>query len=154
MTTTLTAGQAKEIIDEAIANYDGSVGENTAETIATIVNSDLQLRDYVLGLPNEYDTTRCAMFVSSLAGQVKKHSRYALLTIGAFFEYELGEIETAKQLVEVSREINPDYNLTNLIKRVMQAGWSPELLVEMRKDLHPKVVKTITENADGKLGTI
>jgi len=144
----LTWGQARQVIDEVIANYDGSVGKRQAEVITYAINHELQLRDYVMGLTLNYDLDTCLSMVFSIAGQVDEAERYALLTIASSWEYELGDTQAALSLHSIVKEVSPAYSLNNLIKRVIDAGWSSNTFTSMRNDCHPKVVEVIDERFD------
>ena len=148
MTNNLTLGEARQIIDEAITNYTDSVPQKTAETIAYAVNHDIQLRDYIMGLPNIHGLEKVHDFVMVLTAGVPEKERYSLYTITALFNYELGLIDMSRELSNKVADINPDYNLNNLLKRIFQANWPGSAMGEMRKSLHDTVTKTLTDYAD------
>ena len=76
MTTNLTLGEARQIIDEAITNYTDFVPQKTAETIAYAINHDIQLRDYIMGLPNIHGLEKVHDFVMVLTAGVPEKERY------------------------------------------------------------------------------
>jgi len=148
MTTTLTLGEARQIIDEAITNYTDFVPQKTAETIAYAINRDIQLRDYIMGLPNIHGLAKVHDFVMVLTAGIPEEERYSLYTITALFNYELGLIDMSRELSDKVTELNPDYNLNNLLKRIFKAEWPGSAMGEMRKSLHDTVTKTLTDYAD------
>jgi len=145
---TITVGQAKDIIDNAINSYDGSIGEADSEKITYAINNEIQLRDYIMGLPTKYPLEKVTEFVTSILFNTKQELRYSLLTIKSIFEYELGDLDYSQCLIEVASEIKPDYNLTNLVKRVISAGWPADTFKVMREELHPQVETKLAEFAD------
>jgi len=148
MTNNLTLGEARQIIDEAITNYTDSVPQKTAETIAYAVNHDLQLRDYIMGLPNIHGLAKVHDFVMVLTAGVPEEERYSLYTITALFNYELGLIDMSRELSNKVADINPNYNLNKLLKRIFQANWEPSMMSQMRNELHKVVTQTLIDYAD------
>jgi len=148
MTTNLTLGEARQIIDEAITNYTDFVPQKTAETIAYAINHDIQLRDYIMGLPNIHGLEKVHDFVMVLTAGVPEEERYSLYTITALFNYELGLIDMSRELSNKVADINPNYNLNKLLKRIFKANWEPSMMSQMRKELHDTVTKTLTDYAD------
>ena len=148
MTTNLTLGEARQIIDEAITNYTDSVPQKTAETIAYAVNHDLQLRDYIMGLPNIHGLAKVHDFVMVLTAGVPEEERYSLYTITALFNYELGLIDMSRELSNKVADINPNYNLNKLLKRIFKANWEPSMMSQMRNELHKVVTQTLIDYAD------
>ena len=148
MTTTLTLGEARQIIDEAITNYTDFVPQKTAETIAYAINHDIQLRDYIMGLPNIHGLEKVHDFVMVLTAGVPEKERYSLYTITALFNYELGLIDMSRELSDKVEYLNPNYNLNKLLKRIFKANWEPSMMSQMRKELHDTVTKTLTDYAD------
>jgi len=147
MTTTLTLGEARQIIDEAITNYTDFVPQKTAETIAYAINRDIQLRDYIMGLPNIHGLAKVHDFVMVLTAGVPEEERYSLYTITALFNYELGLIDMSRELSDKVEYLNPNYNLNKLLKRIFKANWEPSMMSQMRKELHDTVTKTLTDYA-------
>jgi len=147
MTTNLTLGEARQIIDEAITNYTDFVPQKTAETIAYAINRDIQLRDYIMGLPNIHGLAKVHDFVMVLTAGVPEEERYSLYTITALFNYELGLIDMSRELSDKVEYLNPNYNLNKLLKRIFKANWEPSMMSQMRKELHDTVTKTLTDYA-------
>ena len=148
MTTNLTLGEARQIIDEAITNYTDFVPQKTAETIAYAINHDLQLRDYVMGLPNIHGLAKVHDFVMVLTAGVPEEERYSLYTITALFNYELGLIDMSRELSDKVEYLNPNYNLNKLLKRIFKANWEPSMMSQMRNELHKVVTQTLIDYAD------
>jgi len=148
MTTNLTIGEARQIIDEAITNYTDFVPQKTAETIAYAINHDIQLRDYIMGLPNIHGLAKVHDFVMVLTAGIPEEERYSLYTITALFNYELGLIDMSRELSNKVADINPNYNLNKLLKRIFWANWEPGMMSQMRNELHKTVTQTLVDCAD------
>jgi len=156
MTTTLTRGEALDTVNFAIEQFinDLHIKSGEIETITYAVNNDLQIRDYFLGLPTDFDIATCIDFVGYLASRTNDSECYAYNTIYAMYEIEQGNTELAKSLLEISEQFNAEYNLTKLAKRIISAGWNGSMLKEMREDLHPKVVATIQDEPNYEIGEL
>jgi hypothetical protein len=148
MNATLTRGQALDTVDFAIEQFTKAIEieDGMLEVITYAVNNDLQIRDYFLGLPAQYDMQTCVDFVNYLSRLTHAENCYAYDTISAMYHLELGNAWLAEKLLTVAEIANPDYNLTKLAKRVLSAGWPGSALTTMREELHTKVVAGIQEN--------
>jgi hypothetical protein len=146
--TTLTRGEALDTINFAIEQFinEIEIEDGMLEVITYAVNNDLQIRDYFLGLPAEFDMQVCIDFVNYLSRLTDILDCYAYDTISAMYHIELGNTELAKKLLAVAEIANSDYNLTKLAKRVISAEWSGEMLTKMREELHDSVVAIISDS--------
>jgi hypothetical protein len=147
MNTTITRGEAMDTIDFAIEQFinDMHVKQGTIDLITYAVNNDLQIRDYFLGLPYEFNLPTCVDFVGYLASKTNDSECYAYDTISAMYHIEQGNVELAESLLEIAEKNSPDYNLMKLAKRIISAGWDGKTLEKMREDLHLTVIETIKE---------
>jgi len=154
MTTTLTRGEALDTVNFAIEQFinDLHIKSGEIETITYAVNNDLQIRDYFLGLPTDFDIATCIDFVGYLASRTNDSESYAYHTILAMYYLEQDRPELATHMLQVSEFFNRDYNLTKLAKRVISAGWNGSELKDMREGLHSGVVNIIKNSADYKIG--
>ena len=148
--TTITYGQAIDAIDASFHNVTNGIdlNDSTVEAITLAVNNDLQIRDYLIGLPVSYDIKDCVNFLDYLARMAGDNNRYAFDTVNAMYQYELENMEACKRLIASAREVNPYYSLTKLVYRVLQAGWPANSFATMRSELAPKVAEHIAENID------
>jgi hypothetical protein len=148
MNTTLTRGEALHTVDFAIEQFinEIEIEDNMLEVITYAVNNDLQIRDYFLGLPAQFDMQVCVDFVNYLSRLTNAENCYAYDTISAMYHLELGNATLAEKLLTVAEIANPDYNLTKLAKRVLSAGWPGSAFTAMREELHTKVVAGIQED--------
>ena len=114
--TTLTLGQAKELIDNSFELWsnDFYVPEADIENIAFGINNDLQLRDYLVGYPNEHAMQNCLEFVNYLDSQLNAEDTYATKSVLALYEYEIGNKDKAGELANLASNANPTYSMPKL----------------------------------------
>ena len=150
MNTTLTRGEALHTVDFAIEQFinEIEIEDGMLEVITYAVNNDLQIRDYFLGLPAQFDMQVCVDFVNYLSRLTNAENCYAYDTISAMYHIEKGNNELALTLLDGAEIANPNYNLIKLAKRVIAAEWPGSSLKTMREDLHSKVVAIIEEDSD------
>ena len=151
---TITYANAVELIDQAIKDFSNGLGlgDSTIAEITFAVNNDLQMRDYIIGLPNTYGLNISAGFINELSEKVTPSERFAYDTVNAMYHYELKNIEACKTLLDSAELSNPDYNLLNLIKRVVSAEWPASTFTSMRTELASTVAEIIADNSDFVIG--
>ena len=156
MTTTITYGEAIDTIDNAISDFANGLelGDSTVADITFAVNNDLQMRDYLIGLPNTHGLNISAGFVNELSEKVTPSERFAYDTVNAMYHYELKNMEAVQLLVQSAEDSNPNYNLLKLIKRVISAEWPSSTFTKMRNDLASTVAKYIADNSDFVIGDV
>ncbi len=118
-------------------------GDNVDEaTTAQILFylTDIQVRDYAMGLLDKYDNVLSAL--NYLLDQAPTDTAFinAPASLLAVYLYERGD--SASAAITLSNA-QPFYNLSALLRRVMTAGWQPSEFGKMRAVLHPKVVAGI-----------
>ena len=145
----ITMGQGLSIIRDTFTTYldRGTLTREQADLIGEIVVSDLQLRDYLLGLAEEQDLDLVGAFLECLLSDVNPDYAHALLTILACYYIEDGAREQAWLALEEAEKLNGSYSLTQLIKRVYLSNGLINF-AEMRKELHVQVLATITADSD------
>lgn len=104
--------------------------------------TDIQVRDYALGLLGMYDAKHTLDALNFLLDQAPTDTGFinAPACLLATFLYEHGD--SASAAVTLSN-VSGYYPLALLLSRVMKAGWLPSSFAAMRKDLHPKVTEGI-----------
>ena len=147
----LTVSQARVIIDEAVANFDGNLSDETISKIVFAMNENLQIRDYTIGLPINYGVEHMVQFFTYISDRIPSDEAYAVNTVLAMFEYELGETDIASHLIQ-SVNGTRVYSLALLATRVINAGWPSDSFVAMRNELSPKVIANIEELGDEVVG--
>lgn len=148
MDTTTTRKEGYELIRQAVSEFmDGrEVSDNTLTAIALAVGDDLQLRDYLLGLPLEQSLEVAGGFIEMILSREVLTNEQAvpfLVVLSAFY-YEAGDNDRAHLALMEAEKINADYALLTLLKRVFSSGsMTPASFATMRDELHPKVLKEI-----------
>lgn len=146
MTHTITMGEAVQLINDSILNFEDGLSSETISKLIYSINNEIQVRDYLLGLPSTFDIDTCKAFLSYLASSIDGAERYSLETVLSAYYYESEDMDMAMVLLATALDTKSDYSLANLIKRVMSANWPASAFSQMRGELHPKVVAFITEN--------
>ena len=151
---TITYANAIELIDQAIKDFANGLelADSTVAEITFAVNNDLQMRDYLIGLPINHGLGISAGFINELSEKVTPSERFAYDTVNAMYHYELKNIEACKTLLDSAELSNPDYNLLNLIKRVVSAEWPSSTFTSMRTELSSTVAEYIADNSDFVIG--
>ena len=144
-TKVITAKEGMTLIRDTYKAYLDGVEPTTetAETIAFLVRNDIQLRDFMLGMPSEYhnDITTYGAFLELTINAVNDINKaYPLLTILSMFYFTAGESDLAKVAVNDVLETNGDYSLAKLLNRVFLSNAPVEMFSGMVGELHPKVV--------------
>ena len=126
--------------------FASDADEQSDEVLANVLYylTDIQVRDYALGLLNPADPTPFISGLNRLIEVAPTDTAYmnAPAALLAVMQYELDD--TASAFVTLSN-VQDGYPLGTLLFRVFTAGWTPAGFAEMRKELHPKVVAGIFE---------
>lgn len=151
-TSAPTIGRVRTLIDltASMVKIDGEEMTLDAADFADIVagvNANLQIRDYLMGLPMTYTLGESIaivqFFIDNLDADDVKAIPFA--TIKGAFYYEIGSPELAELFN--SRGLQAGYPLANLLARVYSAGWPAENFATMRDELHAKVLENLDEIA-------
>jgi hypothetical protein len=151
----ITVKQASQAINQLATNFMES-NEIDADLLSiltkAITNKNyLQLRDYMLGMPSDFGVQFMINFAEAIVEKTETENSYAIKTILSAYYFENLESGKAKKLVDEVLETQPNYALAKLLSRVFGSGWSAESFVEMRNELHPKVIVAIKEQAEVEL---
>jgi hypothetical protein len=150
--TAPTIGRVKDLIDltASMIKIDGqemTLDEADFRDIVAGVDANLQLRDYLLGLPTTYTLEESisvlTYFLNNLADD--DQGVIAFKTVQGAFYYEAGKPELA--CLFNSYGLEKGYSLAKLLDRVYSMGWPAENFASMRNELHVKVVQTLEEIA-------
>ena len=144
----VTVGEAVALINNSILDFEDGLPTETINKIVYSINNEIQVRDYLLGLPNTFPIQTCKAFLSYLATSVDGAERYSLDTVNSAYYFETGNTEISVILLATALDTKSDYSLANLMKRVIEAGWSPNSFAKMRNELHAKVVEGLEEMQD------
>ena len=136
-------------VDHFFKEYEQGTYEPTEETTAKLLHylTDIQVRDYAMGILDVYDTKHTLDALNFLLDQAPTDTAFinAPACLLATFLYERGD--SASAAVTLSN-VSGYYSLALLLSRVMQAGWPPASFSVMRTQIHPKVVKGIFGEED------
>lgn len=159
MTTTainldqLTTQECKDAIDRIFSSSITSNGEwlINKEDIQIAhygVMNNIQLRDYLMGAPLEYNLDHCVTALAKIVNVC--HSldldSYPFNTVSASFYYEAGN--KAQAILLISEALKHDYSLAKLLSRGFTLGYPANIFAKMRVELHSKVVKNLADDAD------
>ena len=127
------------LVEQYLTTYPNSTltDDETAALIFAL-NTDLQVRDYAMGINRATDNHYQAWLTLTNRAPVKYKSAQACLA--SQVRYEQGITPEAIMLLTNS---DSEYPLANLLRRVYAAGWEPKSFASMRAELHPKVVEGI-----------
>ena len=134
-----------EDIRKAIdALADGVVpsAQHIAE-VAIATNNNLQIRDFIMGVQLEKDIDYVGKYLELLGNVITKQTAIPLATIFCGYLYQIEEKDYAVKFLDEILEMNPEYPLANLLRRVFAAEWPAGEFRKMAEQLHSKVVDTI-----------
>lgn len=124
-----------------LVNGNDVEGKNSTLVVGSLV--DLQVRDYAVGITNSANRNKLIELWEGLAKSAPVGTIAPLATLAGITRYEIGDNLGANEWLDVADKDQEGYALAQLIRRVMSAGWTVDQFEVMRKQLHPKVVKTI-----------
>jgi hypothetical protein len=131
-------------VDLFFKEYEKDTYEPSDELTAKLLHylTDIQVRDYALGLIGMYDAKHTLDALNFLLDQAPTDTAFinAPACLLAAFLFERGD--SASAVVTLSNA-QQHYSLGMLLRRVMQAGWPASSLATMRESLHPKVTAGI-----------
>ncbi len=120
-------------IDSGAAPDDDHIAEVTAA-----MNKDIQLRDFVLGLPSERPIAAVNTYLAYFMDVVPGEFIAPVASVLAANLYSI-EDESAREVLSQALENNPTYSLANLLRRVFNSNWPADAFKAMTEELHPKV---------------
>lgn len=124
--------------------FSSDADQQSDEVVVNVLYylTDIQVRDYTLGILNPADPTPFISGLNRLIEAAPTDTEYmnAPASLLAVMHYELGDTPAA--FTTLSNAQN-GYSLAMLLYRVFTAGWTPEGFAAMRSELHPKVVEGI-----------
>jgi len=144
----ITVGEAVQLLNNSILNFEDGLPTETISKLIYSINNEIQIRDYVLGMPKTFSIETCRSFLSYVGASIDESESYSIFTILSAYFYELEENELATLSLVTALQIKPDYQLALLIKRVIEAGWPSNTISEMRDNLHDKVIEQLEEMSE------
>lgn len=132
--------QRKRLTDAIYFQIDSGFApdfDHIAEVTAGL-NKDIQLRDFVLGLPSERPIAAVNAYLACFMDTVPGEFIAPVASILAANLYSI-EDTTAQSVLSQALENNPRYSLAQLLNRVFNSGWPAAAFTAMTYELHPKV---------------
>jgi hypothetical protein len=136
--TTITRREACELVRESIGKEQ--LVDEDVKRIIYAVNNDIQVRDFLMGIPMHYSMVECATLLKSIVAVADPQEAVPFAAILAAYAYEMDDHKTANDSLLFAVSVNPSYSLTLLLMRVIASGWPKEAFKKMREDLHLKVM--------------
>ena len=133
--------QRKRLTDAIYAQIDSNTApdsDHIAE-IAAGMQKDIQLRDFVLGLPSERKIEDVNTYLAYFVDSVPSEFIAPVGSVLAANLYSLEQTDSAKELLSKVQQADPKYSLANLLHRVFNSGWPAGAFTAMTHELHPKV---------------
>ena len=121
-------------VDLGTAPDDDHIAE-----VAAAMQKDIQLRDFMLGLPSEREFVAVNKYLTYLYDTVPTKFITPIASVLAANLYALEEVDSAKEMLHNAIVHNPSYSLANLLNRVFTSGWPSGAFVAMTHELHPRV---------------
>ncbi len=140
MTIDITRKQACELIRSYVGKEE-TITDEDFRKITFAVNNDLQVRDFVLGLPAYYDMQQVIDFLCYMAAKTDIGEDIPFITLGGAFAYEVGAVEEFYKHLGYVAVHGPDYPLGKVLIRAANSRLPGRILTEMRKELHAKVMQ-------------
>ena len=137
-----TAIQRKgaHLIDGFLMSFNESDIDEQTTVMALHYLTDIQVRDYAMGLLDKYDNVLPAL--NYLLDKAPTDTAFinAPAALLATYLYERGDSASASITLTNAQQ---HYSLGMLLRRVIAAGMPPSMFSVMRESLHPKVVAGI-----------
>jgi hypothetical protein len=131
-------------VDHFFKEYEQGTYEPTEETTAKLLHylTDIQVRDYAMGILDVYDTKHTLDALNFLLDQAPTDTAFinAPACLLAALLYDRGD--SASALVTLTN-VSGYYSLSLLLTRVFKAGWPAGSFTALTKELHPKVTAGI-----------
>ena len=148
-TASITRREAKIAVDDFvhhyIANTSADVSPETIVAIQAAVSTDIQIRDYLLGLSLEYPLPNVIEALSVMSEFIPEGNRAGIYSVLAACNYQNESSDTAKDFLALALAEDDSYSLAKLLERVIGAGWPTGAFAKMTVELHPKVVEGLDE---------
>ena len=154
MLATFTTQEAKDILDKVIrqiaeldADYETLISKDDVRVIGYAINTNIQLRDYLMGLTIDgLSVESAANILRVLIALVNSVDMpvYPFETILATYMYRAGDSDAIHML---GNALAKDYSLALLLKRVFSAGMPAIAFDLMTSELHPQVVANLADTA-------
>jgi hypothetical protein len=127
------------LVEQYLTTYpNNTLTDDETAALIFALNTDLQVRDYAMGLNRATDNHYQAWY--TLMNRAPKSYKSAQSCLASQVRYEQGITAEAMMLLV---HADAEYALKQLLTRVYAAGWEPKSFTAMRQEIHPKVVESI-----------
>lgn len=140
LTVKETTDALSSVINALTHNDNGAlVAGADIEIVSYGVSNNLQVRDYLMGLPVSLGLGESFNVVTAIRNMAEQlgADTMALDTVLAAYSLMNDEPRNAERLL--SKGLENNYALANLLHRVIVAGWPADALLSMAQELAPLV---------------
>ena len=119
-------------------------GEADDETVTDVLHylTDIQVRDYALGILPKYDLKRTMSALQYLLDKAPTDTAFISAPASLLATYLFEQGDTASALVTLSNA-QQHYSYAMLLRHVIQAGWASSSFAALRESTHDNVVNGI-----------
>jgi len=151
ITDTLTRRQVKEAIDTFFTAtlLKEPVASEVTDKIVAGLTEDLQPRDYLIGLADEYGLSNTMVVIGKMLSLLPEGNKRPLYVVLSALAYEAEDKVGANQYLQKAFDEDMNYPMAKLLFRVYMAEWSSEAMTKMRQELHPRVVEKLDDSLIG-----
>ena len=134
-----------ETMDLLLDDFRMGYGVTNRTLVARMIGrmSDLQVRDYAMGVHSEDTYDIYFTMWREVLRLAPIGFAAPIACIVAAMAYEGGDGAMAQKALDRALDDDEHYPLAALLRRVFNAGWPPESFAAMRAELHPKVIASI-----------
>lgn len=134
-----------ETMDLLLDDFRMGYGVTNRTLVARMIGrmSDLQVRDYAMGVHSEDTYDIYFTMWREVLRLAPIGFAAPIACIVAAMAYEGGDGAMAQKALDRALDDDKHYPLAALLRRVFNAGWPPESFAAMRAELHPKVIASI-----------
>ena len=152
-TTTLTRAEVKEAIDTyftaTLTNKPELITSDLTDKISLGLTTDLQLRDYLMGLVDDHTLVNATKVVEAMLYELPEGNRRSLYCVLSAYSYEAGDKNRAIAHLTSAFDEDAEYPLAKILIRVYMAEWTSEAMTKMRHELHPRLVAKLDDSPIG-----
>jgi hypothetical protein len=150
-TMTLTVGDAIKSLNFLATNFmETKELDKEALSVSTrAINGNILVRDYFLGMPQDFGLTFMISLSKEMIDEVEKLGIYPVnfYAVYSAFLYENGEKELSTYNINKALEIDSRHSLTQLLFRVYKSEWETSGFLDIRNNLHSKVIVDTKKHA-------
>ena len=142
MSITITRKEACELIRSYVGkpNVKMPTGE-VLDKIVYAVNNDMQVRDFLMGLPQYYDMQEVIDFLEYMCSEAPVKEDIPFFTVVSALAYESGNGADFFKHMGYVMVHNPTYSLAQMLAKCAASGYPGNMLTKMREELASKVMK-------------